>query len=187
MNTMNVRGENNLPEGMTIERNPGEIAIEIYDAPQRIPRLFMLWGTPLMVLVIAPWLLVNFGNIEIFAHISPVRIGLILCVISIPLYISSFLGLNKTRITKRSGMIEILYGPIPVPWRPRARSFRVDEITHINKEDSVLKGVVRRGIFLTLKDSTKFFVGRWPIPVSEIVEQQLRPMIDSNSSCFASV
>src|SRR3989338_2508884 len=124
-----------------LHTSPGEIAIEIYDVPLRTPRLITLWGTPLMVLVVAPWILVRFGNIPLdtFVGMAPVKQVLMLCMYSFILYFTQVLGRNKTMITKRSGMIEILYGPIPVPLRPRVRSFRVDEITHIKKEDSVFK------------------------------------------------
>ena len=182
MNPMNLQSEKSLPEGMTIERKSGEIAIEIFDTPLRTPRLMLLWGTPLIVLVIAPGilaLLIMFGEIPLdkFVQQAPVGIGLLLFLIPITLYLTSIKGRNKTRITKHSGKIEILYGPVPVPWRPRARSFPVNEITQIDHADETAKYGVLRDISLVLRDATKFSIGRWPIPVAETVEQHLRSMI----------
>ncbi len=183
MNPMNVQSEKNLPEGMTIERKSGEIAIEIYDIPLRIPRLMILWGTPLIMLVIAPGILGylfmsgQLRQLERFAKDLPFVIGIFLIVAPILLYFTSSRGLNRTRITKRSGMVEVLYGPIPVPWRPRARSFRVDEIAQIDHVDEAEKSVVLRKISLVLRDSSRFYVGRWPIPVADAVMQQLRSMV----------
>jgi len=176
-----MQSEKSLPEGMTIERKSGEIVIEIYDIPLRIPRLGVLWGTPLIMLVIAPGLLGYLfmsGQLrqpDRFVQNLPLVIGIFLIVVPILLYFTSSRSRNSTRITKRSGMIEVLYGPIPVPWRPRARSFRIDEIAQIKNVDDGGKGF--RKISVVLRDSTKYSVGRWPIPFAEIVEQQLRSMI----------
>ena len=104
-------------------------------------------------------------------------IGIYLIVFPLMLYTALIRGANRTKITKRSGMIEVLYGPIPVPWRPRARSFRVDEIAHLDHVDEAEKGVVLRKISLVLRDSTRFSLVRWPIPVADAVMQQLRSMI----------
>ena len=181
MNPEILQREKSLPEGMTIERKSGEIAIEIYDIPLRIPRLGLLWGTPLIMLVIAPGLLgylFTSGQLrqpERFVQNLPLVIGIFLIIVPILLYLTSSRGRNCTRITKRSGMIEVLYGPIPVPWRPRARSFRVDEIAQIENVDDGGKGF--RKISLVLRDSTRFSVGRWPIPAADAVMQQLRSMI----------
>jgi len=178
----NLQSEKSLPEGMTIERKSGEIAIEIFDTPLRTPRLMLLWGTPLIVLVIAPGILaflIMSGQIPLdkLVQRAPVGIGLLLFLIPIVLYLTSIKGINKTRITKHSGKIEILYGPVPVPWRPRARSVPVNEITQIDHADETEKYGVLRNISLVLRDSTKFSVGRWPIPVADTVQQHLRSMI----------
>jgi hypothetical protein len=183
MNPMNLQSEKSLPEGMTIERNSGEIAIEIYDIPLRTPRLMMLWGTPLIILVIASGILGYLfmsGQLrqpDRFVKDLPLVIGIFLIVVPILLYFTSSRGRNKTRITKHSGKIEILYGPVPVPWRPRARSFPVNEITQIDHADETAKYGVLRNISLVLRDATKFSIGRWPIPVAETIEQHLRSMI----------
>ena len=142
----------------------------------------LLWGTPLIVLVIAPGiiaLLIMLGKIPLDKYVqqAPVWIGLLLLLIPIGLYFTSIQGRNKTRITKHSGNIEILYGPIPVPWRPRVRSIPVNEIAKIDHADEAAKYGVMRSISLVLRDSTRFSIGRWPIPVAESVEQQLRSMI----------
>ena len=182
MNSMNVQTEKSLPEGMTIERNLGEIAIDIYDVPLRIPRLMLLWGTPLIVLVIAPGiiaLLIMFGHLPLdkFVQRLPVVIGVYLILIPLTLYITLVRGKNRTKIIKRSGSIEVHYGPVPVPWRTRARSFHVHEIAQIDHADETEKQGVLRRISLVLRDSTKFSVGRWPIPVADAVMHQLRSMI----------
>jgi hypothetical protein len=182
MNPTNLRSEKGLPEGMTVERKSGKIEIEIFDTPLRTVRLGLLWGTPLVVLVIAPGiiaLLIMSGQMPLdkFVQQAPVGIGLLLLFIPVVLYLASIKGRNKTRITKHSGKIEILYGPVPVPWRPRARSFPVNEITRIDHADEAGKHGVLRNISLMLRDSTKFSIGRWPIPVAETVEQHLRSMI----------
>lgn len=182
MNPTNLQSEKSLPEGMTIERKSGEIAIEIFDTPLRTPRLMLLWGSPLIVFVIVPGIvafLIMSGQIPLdkFVQQAPVGIGLLLFLIPIILYFTSIKGRNKTSITKHSGKIEILYGPVPVPWRPRTRSFPVNEIAQIDHADETEKYGVLRNISLVLRDSTKFSVGRWPIPVADTVEQQLRSMI----------
>jgi len=157
--------------------------MEIYDIPSRTLRLMMLWGTPLIMLVIVPGILGYLfmsGQLrqpDRFVQDLPLVIGIFLIVVPILLYLTSSRGRNRTRITKRSGMIEVLYGPIPVPWRPRARSFRVDEIAQIDHVDEVVKSVVLRKISLVLRDSTRFSLGRWPIPVADAAMQQLRSMI----------
>jgi hypothetical protein len=185
---MSLQSEKSLPEGMTIERKSGETAIEIYDIPSRTPRLMILWGTPLIVLVIAPGILGYLfmsGQLrqpERFANDLPFVIGIFLIVAPILLYFTSSRGRNRTRITKRSGVVEVLYGPIPLPWRPRARSFRVDEIAQIDHVDEAEKSVVLRKIFLVLRDSSRFSIGRWPIPVAETVMQQLRSTLTIGSA-----
>ena len=182
MNPMNLQSEKGLPEGMTIERKSGEITIEIFDTPLRTPRLMLLWGTPLIFFVIVPGILIFLimsGQIPFdkFAQQAPVGIGILLFMIPIALYLTTIKGRNKTRITKHSGKIEILYGPVPVPWRPRMRSVPVNEIAQIDHADESEKYGVLRNISLVLRNSTKFSVGRWPIPVADTVEQHLRSMI----------
>jgi hypothetical protein len=177
MNPVNLQSEKSLPEGITIEHKSGEIAIEIHDIPSRSIRLMVLWGSPLTILVIIPGLLgvfIMFGELR---QPDSFMTGIFLIVFPILLYITSIRGRNRTRITKRSGMIEVLYGPIPVPWRPRARSFRIDEIALLDHVDEAEKGVVLRKISLVLRDSTRFSLVRWPIPVADAVMQQLRSMI----------
>jgi hypothetical protein len=171
---------------MTIERSSGEITTEIFDTPLLVPRLMLLWGTPLIVLVIAPGIvtaLITFGQIPLdkFVQQAPLGIAFLLCLLPIVLYLTSIKGSNKTRITKLRGKIEILYGPIPVPWLPRARSFSVDDIAQVDHVDERWKYGVLRNVFLVLRDATRFSVGRWPIPVAEIVDQQLRLMIGQSN------
>jgi len=173
MNPMNLQSEKSLPEGMTIERKSGEIAIEIYDIPLRNPRLGVLWGTPLIMLVIVPGILgYQFMSGQLR---QPDRFIQDLPLV-IMLYFTTSLGINRTRIAKRSGMIEVVHGPIPVPWRPRLRSFPAHEIVRIDHVDEKEKSAVLRRVFLVLRDSTKFSVGRWPIPAADAVMQQLRSM-----------
>ena len=176
---MNLQSEKSLPEGMTIERKSGEIAIEIYDIPSRKIRLMVLLGTPFTLLVIVPGILgYLFMSGQLRQDINLV-IGGFVIAFPILLYFTSSRGRNRTRITKRSGMIEVFYGPIPVPWRPRARSFRVDEITQLDHVDEAVKDVVLRKITLVLRDSTRFSLVGWPIPVADAVMQQLQSMMAS--------